>query len=164
MTFFNETAANDIQFVSMFLEIIGITLAYIEFRYKPLAHIIEAKIISGEGRIRDFAYGIIENKLFVWLITIFIVVVFFVVIPDMAGFYDRVFPFEWHFLRAIIFWLTFPIVVLFGVGIGFILFAEFVVWLNQFSDGHAIGALGVIVTILGLIGESYQVCTILFGK
>ena len=48
----------------------------------------------------------------------------------------------------------------FILGIGVIVFGDFVSWLNSFSNGHAIGALGVVVTFLGLLGESYQVITI----
>lgn len=121
------------------------------------------KIVSAESRVKDFAHLLIESKWFIRLITLFIILLFFIVIPDMAGFFDKVFPENWHSMKMLLFWGTFPIVLLFIGGIFFILFAEFVVWLNRFSDGHAIGALGVIITILGLFGEAYQVITILFG-
>ena len=161
MIFFNHAASEYIQFISMFLEIIGITLAYIEIRYKPLANRIETKILKEESRIMGFAYKLLQNKFFSALITIFITVVFFIEIPYLAGFFDKIVPHEWDHIKLAVIWSTFPIIILFGIGIFVILMGDFVGWLNRFSDGHAIGALGVVVTFLGLFGETYQVITIL---
>jgi hypothetical protein len=144
----------------MFLEVIGISLAYIEIRYKPLANRIENKILTEETRIKDFAHKLLQNKLFSGLITVFITVVFFIEIPYLAGFFDRVVPKEWNNVKEGVIWATFPVLILFTLGFGFLLFSEFVSWLNRFSHGHAIGALGVVVTFLGLLGETYQVITI----
>jgi len=144
----------------MFLEVIGITLAYIEIRYKPLATRIEMKILKEEARIMDFAYGLLKNKFFSALITIFITVVFFIEIPYLAGFFDKIVPQEWEHVKVGVIWSTFPIIILFAVGFCVILMGDFVSWLNRFSHGHAIGALGVVVTFLGLLGETYQVITI----
>jgi len=162
--FFNETASIYIQFISMFLEVTGITLAYIEIRYKPLANAIETKILTEEARIRNWGYKLIENKLFSALITIFIIILFFILIPYMAGFYDRVVPPEWENVKQNVIWATLPIISLVIAGICIMLLGDFVSWLNRFSNGHAIGALGVVVTFLGLLGETYQVFTIWFGK
>jgi hypothetical protein len=145
----------------MAFEIIGISLAYIEIRYKSLANRIESKILQEESRIKNFAYQLIENKLFVTLVTVFITVVFFIEIPYMVGFFDRIVPPEWSHIKIIIIWFTVPIIFLFALGIGFILLGDFISWLNHFSRGHAIGALGVIVTSIGLLGDTYQVITIL---
>jgi hypothetical protein len=144
----------------MFLEMIGITLAYIEIRYKPLADKIEEKILKEETRIKDTAHKLLQNKLFSALITVFITVVFFIEIPYLAGFFDRVVPKEWNNIKDGVVWSTFPVLILFAISFGFLLFSEFVSWLNRFSHGHAIGALGVVVTFLGLLGETYQVITI----
>jgi hypothetical protein len=145
----------------MSLEIVGISLAYIEIRYKSLANKIENKILLEESRIKNLAYRLIENKLFVALVTIFITVIFFIEIPYMVGFFDRIIPVEWTHIKVTIIWLTLPIILLFVVGLGFILLGDFITWLNAFSKGHAIGALGVVVTSTGLLGDTYQVITIL---
>jgi hypothetical protein len=145
----------------MFLEIIGITLAYIEIRYKPLANRIEGKILYEEARIRNLTSRLNENKLFVTLATIFFIFIFFLDIPYLVGFFDRIVPEKWMGTLIIVIRLTVPIIVFFVAGVGFIVFADFVSWLNRFSNGHAIGALGVVVTFLGLLGETYQVITIL---
>lgn len=147
----------------MMLEIIGITLAYIEIRYKPLANRIETKILYEENRIKDFAYKLLENKFFLTLITIFIIVVFFIEIPYMAGLFDRIVPPDWDNVKVTVIWLTFPVIILFLTSICLILLGDFVAWLNHFSNGHAIGALGVVVTGLGLVGETYQVLHILIN-
>jgi hypothetical protein len=161
LTFFNQVASEYIQFISMFLEMTGITLAYIEIRYKPLATRIEMRILVEENRIKDFGYNLLQNKLFSALITVFVMVVFFIEIPYLAGFFDSIVPAEWNDVKVAVIWLTLPIIVLFALSICFLLFADFVSWLNYFSNGHAIGALGVVVTFLGLLGETYQVITIL---
>jgi hypothetical protein len=164
MRFFNETASNYIQFISMVFEVVGITLAYIEIRYKPLANKIETKLVNEEGRIKEFAYKLLENKLSVTLITLFITMVFFIEIPYLVGFYDRIIPESWKQVEATVVWSTFPIIFLFIGLILSVLMGDFVSWLNRFSKGHAIGALGVVVTFLGLLGDSYQALTIIITR
>ena len=159
MIFFNQTTSNYIQFVSMFLEIIGITLAYIEIRYKPLATRIEEKILEEETRIKNVASKLLKNSFFSALITIFITVVFFIEIPYLAGLFDKIVPPEWEEVKLAVIWASFPIIILFLLGFVFILMSDFVSWLNHFSNGHAIGAFGVVLTFLGLIGQTYQVIT-----
>jgi hypothetical protein len=164
MTFFSETVSNYIQFISMVFEIVGITLAYIEIRYKPLANKIEMKLLADESRIKEFAFRLLQNKFSVTLITVFIMTVFFIEIPYLVGFFDRIIPQNWKKIETAIVWLTFPIIFMFAGLIVMILMGDFVAWLNRFSEGHAIGALGVVVTFLGLLGDTYQAITILVNK
>ena len=164
MIVFNRNTSEYIQFISMVLEIIGITLAYIEIRYKPLANRIEQKILFEENRIKDFAYDMLKNKLFSGLITVFVTVIFFIEIPYLAGFFDKIVPPEWSNVKLAVIWSTLPVVTLFVLSVCFLLLSDFVSWLNHFSNGHAIGALGVVVTFLGLLGETYQVITILLDR
>ncbi len=161
MRFFNETTSEYVQFISMVFEIMGITLAYIEIRYKPLATRIEAKIMAEETRLKDFAYQLIQNKLSVSLITVFITIVFFIEIPYLAGLFDKIIPPDWKSVEHIVIWSTFPIIFLFIAWVAAIFVGDFVAWLNEFSEGHAIGALGVVITALGLMGDTYQAITIL---
>ncbi|MDH5379832.1 MAG: hypothetical protein OEW75_03210 [Cyclobacteriaceae bacterium] len=162
MNFFNETASNYLQFVTMVLEIVGITLAYIEIRYKPLAKRTENWILRLEDKIKDFAWKVVRNNMFSTLITLFVIVIFFFEVPYFAGFYDKILPAGMKSIQDIFYWLTFPIVLLFFLGLFVIFLSEFIAWLNRFSGGHAIGALGVVVTLVGLIGEVYQVLTIFY--
>jgi hypothetical protein len=164
MRFFNETTSEYVQFVSMIFEIMGITLAYIEIRYKPLATRIETKIQQEETRLKDFAYALIQNKLSVTLITVFITIVFFIEIPYLAGLFDKIIPPDWKNVENIVIWSTFPIIFLFVAWIAAIFMGDFVSWLNEFSEGHAIGALGVVITFLGLMGDTYQAITILVNR
>ena len=163
MHFFNETASNYIQFISMFLEMLGITLAYIEIRYKPLANQIEGWILHKEHDIKRVGERLLNNKLFSSLITIFIMLVFFIEVPYLVGFFDRIVPADWNDVKVAVIWFTAPFLMLFVLGVAFILLCDFVGWLNHFSNGHAIGALGVVVTFLGLVGETYQVLTIFYA-
>ena len=163
MHFFNETASTYLQFFSMFMEVIGITLAYLEIRYKPVARKLEATIQVFEGTIKEFGYKLLENKMFSTLISVFVIVVFFFEIPYMAGFYDKILPTDYRGIQDVMLWMTSPVVFLFVLSVLIVFFAEFVAWLNRFSDGHAIGALGVVITFLGFLGETYQVLTIFYG-
>ena len=164
MSLFNETASNYVQFISMVFEIVGITLAYIEIRYKSLANQIEMRIQNDESRIKEFAMRLLQNKFSVSLITVFIMTVFFIEIPYLVGFFDRIIPEHWRNIETVVVWLTFPIIFMFIGLIAMILMGDFVAWLNRFSEGHAIGALGVVVTFLGLLGDTYQAITILINK
>jgi hypothetical protein len=148
----------------MVFEVVGITLAYIEIRFKPLAIRIETKILNDEGLVKAFAYRLLENKLSVTLISLFITMVFFIEIPYLVGFYDRIIPESWRDVEATVIWSTSPIIFLFVALISTVLMGDFVAWLNRFSHGHAIGALGVVVTLLGLLGDTYQAITILVNK
>jgi hypothetical protein len=103
----------------------------------------------------------LKNKFFSALITVFVTVVFFIEVPYLAGFFDRIVPPEWSHVKLAVIWSTLPVVAIFVMSFCFILLSDFVSWLNEFSHGHAIGALGVVVTFLGLLGETYQVMTII---
>src|ERR1043165_8796256 len=113
MSFFTETASNYVQFISMVFEVVGITLAYIEIRYKPLANRIEMKILMEESRIKAFAYKLIENRMSVALISVFITMVFFIEIPYLVGFYDRIISDKWKYLEATVVWSTLPVIFMF---------------------------------------------------
>jgi hypothetical protein len=145
----------------MALEIVGITLAYIEIRYKRLARRIEARIVAEENKITRLISRLIENKVFVTVTTLFFMMIFFVVIPYWLRFYDRILTEQGLANLELAILCMAPIMALFVGGLLVVFFGDFVSWLNRFSDGHAIGALGVTVTFLGLLGETYQVITIL---
>lgn len=163
MQFFNENTSNYLQFFSMTMEVLGISLAYLEIKYKSIARSIEEKILNDEEKIKEFAMKLMENKIFSALVTIFIIILFFFFVPYMFGFYDHVLPPDMKSIQQTIMWVTSPVIVLFIIGLCLILLGDFVSWLNHFSDGHAIGALGVVITGLGLLGEVYQILTIFYG-
>ena len=148
----------------MTMEVLGISLAYMEIKYKALARGIEERILNDEEKIKEFAMRLMENKLFSGLVTLFIIVLFFFFIPYMFGFYDHILPPDMKSIQTTIIWVTSPVIFLFVLGLCLILLGDFVSWLNKFSDGHAIGALGVVITGLGLVGEIYQILTIFYGS
>lgn len=83
----------------MFLEMVGITLAYIEIRYKPLANRIEERFLKEEIRIKDFGFRLLNNKVFSTFLTIFVMVVFFIEVPYLVGFFDRIIPADWNHVK-----------------------------------------------------------------
>lgn len=55
-----------------------------------------------------------------------------------------------------------PIVALFFLGMFVIIVSAWITSLNKFSEGHAIGSLGVFIASMGLLGELYQVIYIVW--
>ncbi|MDH5599483.1 MAG: hypothetical protein OEY34_10185 [Cyclobacteriaceae bacterium] len=161
MTFFNDTVSDIFQFITINLELVGLTLAFIEIKLPNTANKIERGMFTAETKVRNFGEQMISHKMFSSLITLCIFVGFFFEIPAAAGFFDEVFP--PNVLKFMDYLLYFSIVVtlLVLIGFGVILFGEFMAALNRFSNGKAIGALGVLLASLGLVGEIYQVINIL---
>jgi len=160
VVFFSEDIANAVQFVSMFLELGGLTLAFIELKYENLANTIEQGILKSEQITRNLADKMMENKLFSSIITLFIVVMFLIEIPSLAGFYDAVLPKEYLTILDNLQIGAFIIIGLTAFGFGIVFFSEFIGALNKFSNGKAIGAFGIFMAFCGLMGEVYQVAFI----
>ena len=163
MSFFNDEAANAVQFISMFLELGGLTLAFIELKYEKLANTIERGIMKSERVTRTMAEKMLSNKLFSSVVTMFIVVMFLFEVPTLMGFYEKVLPKQYMVVVD-----NMQIGALFIIGItlfgfGIVLFSEFIGALNRFSNGKAIGAFGIFMAFCGLTGEFYQVAYIFFG-
>lgn len=67
----------------MFLEVVGIGLAFIDLRVRPLALRIENWIGVADRRVRDFAYKFLEHKSFSTLVTLFVFFIFCLEIPTV---------------------------------------------------------------------------------
>ena len=104
------------------------------------------------------------NKFFSSIITLFIVVMFLIEIPSLAGFYDAVLPKEYLPILDNMQIGAFIIIGLTVLGFGIVLFSEFIGALNKFSNGKAIGAFGIFMAFCGLTGEFYQVAFIFFHQ
>ena len=161
MTFFNDTVSDVFQFITINLELVGITLAFIEIKLPDTANKIENGMFSAETKVRNFAEKMIGHKLFSSMITLCIIVGFFFEIPAAAGFFDAVFPADVLRFMDYLLYFSIAITLVVVLGFGVILLGEFIAALNRFSNGKAIGALGVFLASLGLVGEIYQVINIL---
>ena len=163
VVFFSDEIANWVQFISMFLELGGLTLAFIELKYDGLANTIESGILKSEHITRGIAEKMMTNKVFSSIVTLFIVVMFLVEIPSLAGFYDAVLPKRYLVVLEYTQIVAFIIIGFTVFGFGIVLFSEFITALNKFSNGKAIGAFGILMAFCGLTGEFYQVAFILFA-
>ena len=140
------TLSNEIQLATFILEILGVTLAFIEIRFPYKADRIERRIRRSEDWVRNLGEKITNNRLTEWTMTAFIIV-FFLSMSDWWGL--------WELPTAV--WIVFS-VIYFVVGtiFGLYIIEEVIKILNHQSNGRALGALGVILAILGLAGEIVQ--------
>ena len=150
-----------VQYVSAILEVLGIGLAFIELKFPKLADKLEGKINLMDEKARDTAYKLLEHKGFATLVTLFIFVIFFFEIPYLFNFFKALPP-PWNTIQEIFFWVSLPVVIMFVLGISVILLSSWVTSLNNFSKGRAIGALGIFVASMGLMGEAFQIWVIIF--
>ena len=143
---FDEIFALELQLVTFFLEIVGVTLAFIEIKFPATADKIERGIRKSEIWVRNLGERITNNRLTEYTMTAFIIV-FFLTLSDLWGLW------ELPTLVWIFFYLIYSVV---GVIFGLYLIEEVIKILNHSSNGRALGALGVALAILGLMGEIFQ--------
>ena len=137
-----------IQFVTLTLEIVGLSLAYVELRHRELADYIEQYIDDAEHRLFDYGTKYSKTWQFEVIITVAIALIMVLGIGYLLGHFR-----DLHVAIWIYFWIV--------VGgmlsiISLILLAEFISFLNRFSRGSAITSFGVFLAALGVCGEIYQ--------
>ena len=154
MHIFNDDISNILQYVSLFLEIIGITLAFIEIKSPKIARFLEESIHDFENHLKDLGSRIASNKITQNLVTVFIVLLLIAIIPALWGLFE---------LPSFVWIIFFFIGAVFLFIIGVFLLVAFIDSLNSFSNGRAIGSLGICLASLGLFGEIYQILNIWFG-
>lgn len=154
MKFFSNAIANGLNYLTLAFEIVGFTLAFVEIKYPRGADRIERAFRGLEKFVQRFSYKMANNTIGQTVITIFIILLFAAVVPTIWGLF-KLPPFVW-----IVFGVA-------GVAVGIIvvlhLMVDFLDSLNKFSNGKAIGALGVCLGSLGIVGELNQILTQWFG-
>jgi hypothetical protein len=144
---FDEELANELQFITFALEVLGVTLAFIEIKYPALADKIERFIRDSEHAVRRLGERLTDGRLIEWTMTIFIIV-FFLSLADWWDLYTLPW-FVW-----VIFGIVYAVV---GLIFGLFLIEELIKFLNHSSNGRALGALGIALAMLGLIGDLIQI-------
>ena len=154
MKFLNSTVANDLQYLTLVFEVVGFTLAFMEIKYPKGAHRIEIAIKGIEKVVQRVSYQMARNAIAQTLITIFILLLFAAVIPTLWGLFS---------LPNYVWWMFGSVGIVVGIIIALHLMVDFLDSLNRFSNGKAIGALGVCLGSLGIIGEIYQILFLWYG-
>ena len=187
MNMFNEEWAVNVQHVTIWLELVGFTLTFIEVLYPKIADSIEKAIddvpivasyfLSGNDFLTlYYRYLIVWDrktrkliselmplesveKTFSFKLTAVVVFILFGVLYVLSGFFASKL-----FLYTGITWLavlTLFIFVLVGSNLAFVQIQKLIAKLNSLSDGRAIGSMGLILAFAGLLGEAYQYITMI---
>lgn len=169
-SFFCSAAANYIQFISAGLEIIGLTLVYVEIRHSERARSIEQKIIFASERLKGTGKELLsETASFIGVLLsgglIFAAYHWFVIeaaeyaktlLAPGRAFYERK-VYEAYLLLAIL--LLIFLALLAYTLLRYV--STFTSLLSNWAHGRALGAFGFCLAVLGVIGEAYQVATII---
>lgn len=142
-------------YITFTLEFVGVFLAFIEIKFPSIADKIEHAIDSSEVRTKLLRAEISTGKTSAAVFTIFIIAALTYALYAL-GFFNHVETKQFETIAHYLVML-FPVtVVIVLLGLGMILFGELIDWLNAFSDGRALGTLGVSIGFMGLLGEIYQ--------
>jgi len=156
MEFFNETVANDIQFVSFFLEFTGLSLAMIEYKNPKLGDRLENYIDRVEMILAHKSQEFMKHHIYKHVIVTAFVIALFVLVYLVV--------YNWNQWYGIHPWIWIPMLLVtisFLVPVAMHVLVKFIDSLNKFSGGHALGSFGVCLATLGMTGEMYQIITIL---
>lgn len=171
-TFFNETVAAGLQYVTFPLELIGLTLALIEVRFPRLAARLTQQIERLSAPMRDLqsdqsssesmmerSLGLLLSRLLRFGYYILTAIYVLKMIYDLL---ERGPESNWlvgllisYIIAGVV--MTIALLVL-GLTMYFLVVggSEFA---RRFVAGRAIGTLGILIAGVGLLGELYQVLT-----
>ncbi len=171
-TFFNETVAAGLQYVTFPLELIGLTLALIEVRFPRLAAYLTQQIEQLSAPMRDLrseqsgGESMMERSLGLLLSRVlrtgFYILTAIYTVKLIYQLLDRGPETGWliglltsYIVSAVI--MTIALLVL-GLTMFFLVVggSEFA---RRFVAGRAIGTLGILIAGTGLLGELYQLLT-----
>lgn len=167
MDFFNNDTANSVQLISMPIESIGFMLTFIEVIKPDIADKIENFIDRAEIQSLSL-YKKHLNKLGAFLQNgkLILAMMIFAVAWLAVGIYRTIYDLSFEQISQIFWIVSFPLIVLSFVLVYGILVSSLnslIKFLNTFSNGKALGSIGLILAFLGLCGEIYQVLTLFFG-
>ncbi|MEQ9404796.1 MAG: hypothetical protein RIM99_14485 [Cyclobacteriaceae bacterium] len=188
MSFFNESTANSIQLISAPLEVLGLSLAFIELFRKKLAKSIEEKLNLFHGTIESWTTNLVlssmarffysevrsikdgrrkvklASKVFYSLLTT--IIVFSIVSYSFDPFWlaNKFQLVPSNFDRISIEVMNYFIrIVLIPISIVF-WFGLYISKLDKLTGGSALGSIGLLIASIGVLGEAYQVVFILLNK
>lgn len=167
MSFLNDQSADLVQLISLPLESVGLALAFVELRTPALADRIESAIDSVERKL----LGVVSLDTLqglVWPFALFGIALVAATFLHYGLSIEIFTPshgvsLPWAIVLAV-FWLGG------GVLAAILLFLLPVVALgtalrtiDRYARGRALGGLGLLLSVLGLLGEVYQVLTMFYG-
>ena len=138
------------------LQLFGLMLASIELRYPALADKIEGWIDDLEHKTERVGKKIIGERFFTeTLTTLFVFILFVVIIPDRVGFYHQILPKYLTGVYSGVLLLSSIVICVYIFALTIFFLSEFIKFLNKFSNGRAIGTVGLIIGIPELLEDIY---------
>lgn len=139
---------------SFVLEILGLSLAFIEIKFPLIADKIENYIDSLEDKFKNLGNQKSKSSIFETSLTISIFNIFIFGSWWILGKYSNLISppnFHWGI------WIIMLIILLFSLSVIFlILLSDFIDFLNKFSNEKAIGTLGFLIGSAGVLIEIFQ--------
>lgn len=142
--------------VSLACETVGFTLAFTEGKYPKVADSIEDYIDNLGEKAKVASHNIIGSSVVDNLITLFVTILFFIVVPKIFHFFDHVHN-EFVLTLVQVLYVVFPVIaIVVIVPILIVSLSDFIKWLNDYSNDRALGTLGLLIGFTGTIGEFIQ--------
>lgn len=154
--FFNEIWADRLQYITIWLEVVGFILTFIEVLFPKFADEIE-KTIDDMSAVFDNLSDTV--KLWGWIGYFFLPILLVVgliiglIFQSLSGTLPKLYPKLYAILGALLITIVVLSVVLLKSA------SMLIRLLNRLSNGRALGSLGLILAFLGVLGEAYQYIT-----
>lgn len=153
MTFFNEEASSQIQYLTFPLEMLGFSLAFIEIRYPHIAkkiaqlQFVSAKLFDDSDKLPDASTRKKLNQTLGTFIVLALCILFLILISGAwaTGNITEVYPIENRYIESLLVLLLIltTTAVIFGIS-------------SKWVRGREVGTFGLILAGMSLLGESYQ--------
>lgn len=154
MEFFNELWANRLQYWTIWFEVVGFSLTFIEVLKPELADRIEARIDElSQHRLAVEPLGALDGCLGLFGIILMSLVLLVGLLMTNS---KSEFEVGDGFIIIIV---MIPIIGSLTYILLIRVLGVIINKLNAISNGHALGTLGLIIALIGLLGEAYQYIT-----
>ena len=142
-------------YLTLTLEILGLTIALLEIRFPIRAKQLERWIDTKEDEIDRMIFSIMKASTWNALVTVCFSILFMIIVPHWVGFWEAIGIDTSHWVWPV--GIISTIICGSVVAVAFLsLIGNMISVLNRIGNDHAIGALGLILAMCGTLGELLQ--------
>jgi len=157
MPFFTDSTADTVQLISLPLEIVGLTFAFIELKHPKTADRIEGWIDDWDEKLRNLVKYPVAGIKYYRPGRIILLLGYPLILTCLLILNWKIVMEKTGFLIAFILLIAVSSLYLFSF-----FMPALVRFLNEYSNGRALGTFGLILAGLGGLGEIYQVLNMYF--